>query len=124
MNMPSQHALVWAELPVRDLDKATAFYAATTGGTLVREEDGPNPIAMFQTPDNGVSLHLYPGEPAEDGRGPTLHLSSAGTLEETLERVKQAGGEVISPIIDIPPGRFFYIKDPDGNSIGFFETRS
>ncbi|MEY8830787.1 VOC family protein [Sedimentitalea sp. XS_ASV28] len=124
MNTTSEHALVWAELPVRDLDKATAFYAETTGGTLTRQEDGPNPIAVFQTPGRGVALHLYPGEPAGDGRGPTLHLSSVGTLEDTLERVKQAGGEVISPIIEIPPGRFFYTKDPDGNSIGFFETRS
>lgn len=124
MSNQSEHALVWAELPVTDLDKAIAFYAATTGGTLNREESGPNPIAVFQTPGKGVALHLYPGKPAADGRGSTLHLSSAGTLEETLERVKDAGGEVLSPIIDIPPGRFFYTMDPDGNSIGFFETRT
>lgn len=123
MSNQSEHALVWAELPVSDLDKAIAFYTTTTGGTLNREESGPNPIAVFQTPGNGVALHLYPGEPARDGRGPTLHLSSAGTLEETLERVKEAGGKVLSPIIEIPPGRFFYTKDLDGNSIGFFETR-
>mgnify|MGYP000283016397 CR=1 FL=1 len=122
-NLP-QNALVWAEIPVSDLDKAIAYYTAVTGGSLNRNEAGPNPIVDFQTLDNGVSLHLYPGEPAVDGRGPTLHLSSTGTLEETVDRVKAAGGEVLSPIIDIPPGRFFYTKDPDGNSIGFFEARS
>ena len=39
-----------------------------------------------------------------------------------MERVKQAGGTVVSPIIQIPPGRFFYATDPDGNSIGLFEV--
>lgn len=119
-----EHALVWAELPVSDLDKAIAYYTATTGGSLSRDDSGPNPIAVVQTPGPGVALHLYPGKPAGDGRGPTLHLAGAGTLEETLDRVKDAGGEVLSPIIDIPPGRFFYTKDPDGNSIGYFEMRS
>ncbi|MDU9003838.1 VOC family protein [Sedimentitalea todarodis] len=122
-NLP-ENALVWAEIPVSDLDKAIAFYTTVTGGSLNRTETGPNPIADFQTLDNGVALHLYPGKPAEDGRGPTLHLASAGTLEETMNRVTDAGGKVLSPIIDIPPGRFFYATDPDGNSIGFFKMRS
>ncbi len=124
MSYLPQHALVWAELPVSDLDKAIAYYTETTGGTLRRDDSGPNPIAFFQTVDQGVALHLYPGQAAGDGRGPTLHLACDGTLEETLERVKKAGGDVISPIIEIPPGRFFYTKDPDGNSIGFFEKNS
>ncbi|MEO9780261.1 MAG: VOC family protein [Sedimentitalea sp.] len=119
-----QNALVWAEIPVSDLDKAIAFYSAVTGGSLNRNESGPNPIADFQTRDNGVALHLYPGKPAEDGRGSTLHLASSGTLEETMDRVNDAGGNVVSPIIDIPPGRFFYATDPDGNSLGFFRPRS
>jgi predicted enzyme related to lactoylglutathione lyase len=40
-----------------------------------------------------------------------------------MERVKDAGGQVVSPPITIPPGRFFYAVDPFGNSIGFFERR-
>ena len=32
-NLP-QNALVWAEIPVSDLDKATAYYTAVTGGSL------------------------------------------------------------------------------------------
>ncbi|MBK0328395.1 VOC family protein [Rhodobacteraceae bacterium F11138] len=121
MTFHPPHALVWAELPVSDLDKAIAYYTATTGGTWTRDDTGPNPIAVVQTLDNGVALHLYPGTPAGDGRGPTLHLACDGTLEDALERVERAGGDVISPVIDIPPGRFFYTKDPDGNSVGFFE---
>lgn len=121
MSYLPENALVWAELPVSDLEKAIKYYSEVTGCAFERDDSGPNPIAVMKAQDKGVALHLYPGQPAKDGRGPTLHLSCAGTLEDTLLRVRDADGEVLSPIIDIPPGRFFYTKDPDGNSVGFFE---
>ncbi|AZV78459.1 VOC family protein [Parasedimentitalea marina] len=114
--------LVWGELPVTDLAKACEFYGTVTGAHLSIDDSGPNPIAMFKPADQktGVALHLYPGKPAIDGSGPTLHLAAQGTLEEVMVRVTKAGGEVTSDAIEIPPGKFFYAKDPDGNSIGFF----
>jgi len=114
--------LVWGELPVTDLGRACEFYSIVTGATLHIDASGPNPMAMFKPADaaSGVALHLYPGKPTGDGSGPTLHLAAEGTLEEVMERVTDAGGEVTSPAIEIPPGRFFYAKDLDGNSVGFF----
>ena len=56
----------------------------------------------------GVGGHLYPGKPAANGEGPTIHLVAEGRLEDTMDRVKDAGGQVVSPPITIPPGRFFY----------------
>ncbi len=120
-----QHAVVWTEIPVSDLDKAIDFYSRATGIGLNKITDmGPNPIAIFATEDDktGVAGHLYPGKPAQGGSGPTVHFVADGTLEEALERVTSAGGTEISPIITIPPGRFFYFQDPDGNSIAFFEA--
>ncbi|MDV7141927.1 VOC family protein [Tropicimonas sp. TH_r6] len=125
MSYLPQHAVVWTEIPVSDLDRAMAFYAKTTGIGLKKITDmGPNPIAMFVTEDekSGVAGHLYPGKPAGDGSGPTIHFAAAGSLEEAVERVTQAGATEISPVITIPPGRFFYCNDPDGNSIAFFEA--
>ncbi len=37
-----------------------------------------------------------------------------------MARVFDSGGEVVSPVIDIPAGRFAYCLDPDGNSFGLF----
>ena len=70
--------------------------------------------------DIGVSGHLYPGQPAEAGSGNTIHLAVDGSLDDAMSRVKAAGGQVMSPTIDIPAGSFFYATDPDGNSIGLF----
>ncbi len=123
MSFQPKDFLVWGELPVSDMDKAVAFYAAVTGADLSIDTSGPNPMAVFR-PENsstGVGLHLYPGKPAKTGQGSTLHLSAQGQLEDVMTRVTAAGGQVVSEPIRVPPGRFFYALDPDGNSVGFFE---
>lgn len=112
-------AAVWFEIPVTDLERARAFYGAVLQSELGLEEDGPNPIAMFAAKDKMASGHIYPGKPAARGTGGTIHLAIAD-LEDALERVKANGGEVVSPIITIPAGRFAYCLDPDGNSFGLF----
>ena len=115
-------ALVWCEIPVTDLDAAMAYYGAVLGHPLAKDESGPNPMAMLpvKSPMDGTAGHLYPGKPAGDGSGVTVHLA-VPALEVALERVMEAGGRVLPGIIPIPSGRFAYTLDPDGNSIGLFE---
>jgi uncharacterized protein len=121
MAYEAEHKLVWAEVPVTDLDKAQAFYGTVLGWPTEVYTDGPNPmVAIGSMADNVVSGHLYPGKPAPRGTGNTAHFMVKGTLEDAMARVGPAGGEVVSPIISIPNGRFAYCLDPDGNSIGLF----
>lgn len=126
MNYIPKDFLVWGELPVRDLDKAIAFYSDVTGADLQLDPNCPTPMAVFKPadPDKGVALHLYPGKPAENGQGPTLHLAASGRLEDVMKRVERGGGQVVSDPVQIPAGRFFYATDPDGNSVGFFEGQT
>jgi hypothetical protein len=115
------NATVWFEIPVSDYDRARTFYGAVLQNELRDDKTGPNPMAIFPTKhDQAIAGHLYPGKPAAAGSGPTVHLAVAAPLEAALERVKENGGEVVSPIITIPAGRFAYCLDPDGNSIGLF----
>ena len=113
-------AVIWVEIPVTDLDKSKAFYGAVLQNELSIEETGPAPTAVFSYAESGVGGHLYVGKPSAVGTGNTVHLSVASPLEEALERVKSAGGKVVSDIITIPPGRFAYCLDLDGNSLGLF----
>jgi uncharacterized protein len=119
MTIP-KHAAVWFEIPVTDIQRAKAFYGAVLAAELKDDDTGPNPMAVFPASDDGVGGHLYPGRPAAGGDGNTVHLASPDPLEAALVRVKQNGGEVTSPILTIPAGRFAYCRDPDGNSIGLF----
>ncbi|WP_348646207.1 VOC family protein [Pseudohalocynthiibacter sp. F2068] len=123
MTFQPQNALVWAEIPVTNLPSAMEFYKTVFNYTLTIDDTGPNPIAILPTADGtGTAAHLYPGKPASDGTGATLHLAVPDALEPTVERFKKAGGEVLSPPVTIPVGRFVYGLDPDGNSIGMFEA--
>ncbi|MEL7212435.1 MAG: VOC family protein [Pseudomonadota bacterium] len=122
MSYTPANPVVWSEVPVRDLGKASAFYGAVTGMDMVRDENGPNPIVFFSG-DRGVSGHLYEGKPAADDQGPTIHLAAEGSIDEMKARVWDAGGKVVSDPIPVPDGRFIYCLDPDGNSIGLFEGK-
>lgn len=116
-----EHAVVWFEIPVRDMDRSRAFYAAILQNDLKLEEDDPNPLAVFAARDDrSVTGHVYPGKPAARGTGPTIHLAAPLPLESALERVGENGGQVVSPVTEIPAGRFAYCLDPDGNSFGLF----
>ena len=113
------HAAVWFEIPVTDLAKAKAFYGAVLQNELEDQDMGPNKTAVF-TAANGVSGHLYPGKPSAPGTGITIHLAVPEPLEESAARFAAHGGQVVSPIVAIPAGRFAYCLDTDGNSIGLF----
>jgi uncharacterized protein len=119
------NAAVWFEIPVLDMACAKSFYTNVVQASFQDDDTGPNPMAIFSIKDmkSGVSGHLYPGDPAGNGAGSTIHLAVPKPLEDTLKRVAENGGKVVSEIVTIPPGRFAYCTDPDGNSISFF-TRS
>jgi predicted enzyme related to lactoylglutathione lyase len=125
MSFNPGNAVAWSEIPVTDMEKSIVYYSTVFDYDLSLNTDGPNPIAILPNKDNNsVSGHLYAGKPPSTGHGPTLHLAIADKLEDAMQRCTKAGGQVVSPPIEIPNGRFAYTRDLDGNSIGLFEAAS
>ncbi len=117
-----ENAVVWTEIPVTDMARSKAFYAAVVGNDLTDQEGGPNPMAVFTSKtQDAVGGNIYPGKPAAPGTGPTVHVA-VEAIEKAMEIVMANGGQVVSPVIDIPAGRFAYCLDPDGNSFGVFSS--
>jgi len=123
MSFVPKNFAVWAEIPVRDLDAGIAFYTAVTGGEVMKTQMGPEPVAVFVTAERGqsVSANLFVGEPGPADSGPVVFLAVAGPVEAAAERAAAAGGRVLGDPVAIPPGRYVYVADPDGNRIGLFE---
>jgi len=119
--MADRAIIVWGEIPVTDLQKSVDFYNEVFGYEMEIDNSGPNPMATLGGSMNTGGAHLYPGKPSPD-RGNTIHIGLADTLEAGMARCTKAGGEILSPPIAIPAGRFAYAKDLDGNSIGLFEA--
>jgi len=124
MTFTPNHFACWFEIPVTDLEASRDFYAKVFDMELKIEDGGPNDLVMFPVGDEegGVSGHLYPGTPSENG--PTIHLVVPDSLEAARPRLEAAGGKVESENIEIPAGHFCYARDLDGNSIGLFEFKS
>ena len=51
MTHAPEHAVVWSEIPVSDLDKGMKFYAAITGMALEKETSGEEVFANFKPAD-------------------------------------------------------------------------
>ena len=115
-----KNAVIWVEIAVTDLAKSKAFYGAVLQNEMKDQEMGPFPTVVFNYQEGGVAGHLYVGKPGIPGQGSTIHLGVSAPLETSLERVKAAGGQVVSDIVEIPAGRFAYCLDLDGNSFGLF----
>ncbi|WP_371168571.1 VOC family protein [Aliiroseovarius sp. 2305UL8-7] len=122
--MTTQPIVVWAEIPVSDIRKATAFYNAAFDWSMeVDTTSGPEPMALLGGRMDTVGGNLYEGDVAEDGRGPRVHIAIDIKLEDAAKRWENAGGKVITEPVEIPPGRFVFATDPDGNTLGLFEPK-
>jgi predicted enzyme related to lactoylglutathione lyase len=115
------NAAAWFEIGVTDLEKSAEFYSAVLGSQLQRQTMETQDVAVFPY-EGGMSGNLFQTSELT-GTGalaPVLHLNAPPPLEATLDRVREAGGKVVSEIVTIPPGRFAYCQDPDGTRFGLF----
>ena len=119
-----KNAAIWSEIPVWDFDAGCAFYSAVFDIELQVTKGGPNPMAIFPTEDpaTGIGGNIYPGKPYSTGM--TIQMPVPDTLAASSDRCTSAGGTLVGDPVDIPAGRFQYIRDPYDNSIGLFEPKS
>jgi uncharacterized protein len=121
--------IVWADIPVEDLDRASKFYSHVLQ-IPVNRVPGMDGIALPGSPpapgDTApqapvVAFDLYPGKPSLEGV--TIYLTVSGDYASTLARVREAGGEVLEEPVDRGPmvGILAYIKDSEGNRIGLHQ---
>ncbi|MEC7763502.1 MAG: VOC family protein [Pseudomonadota bacterium] len=116
--MITQPIVVWAEIPVKDLNTSISFYDTVFG--YQTEIDSSAPFAVLNGATGGVGANLFQSD-AAGKRGNVIHFAVDGTCEAAADRVSAAGGEVLGEAIEIPAGRFIMALDLDGNQIGLFQ---
>lgn len=121
MTEATRERLIWVEIPATDLARAKGFYEAVFETQLIEDNDGPKKMHMIPSANGGMCGHIYEGKPTTAGDGISAHLAIDGELDAAMIRIKAAGGEVVSEVITIPAGSFFYAKDTEGNSLGIFK---
>ena len=115
--------IVHFEIPVDDPDRAVTFYHDVLGWETTQYGDQPYWLVRA-----GAE-----GEPGADGalvgreelhRSPVV-IAGVADIDDTLSRAQKSGGEVLQAKLPIPGmGWSAYVRDPEGNTIGFFQQDS
>jgi len=121
--------VVHFEIPADDVARAKGFYGSIFGWqldevpgldyTIVRTVD----VDERQMPTeagaiNGGLMSRTPNVPSS----PVLTID-VESIDATLREIEAAGGSVVRPRTEIPGmGAFAYFTDPEGNTLGLWET--
>lgn len=118
MQRERAHSLVWLDIPVRDLDRAMAFYNQILDWPIV-DYRPHQPMAVLRTAGGAVSAALIKLEDALPGaEGPLPYFNCSNRLEHAVSRVRPSGGQVVREIHGLEPFGFRAIViDSEGNRI-------
>ncbi len=114
------NTIVWADIPVTDLDRARKFYAAVLQADI-ELMPGAESVALLPMEPGGTAGDLVIGEDEKpSAQGTTVYFDSKGDPEGMLARAVAAGGTEVMPVTDMGEmvGFIGFFLDSEGNRIG------
>ncbi len=117
-NTHIHHAIDYIEFSVADLAQAKAFYSAAFDWQF--NDYGPGYAGIRKPGSDAESGGLAVTEEVKTG-GPLVVVYSTN-IEQSLDRVVQAGGRITQPIFEFPGGHRFQFEDPSGNELAVWAT--
>jgi uncharacterized protein len=120
------HRFVWVDIPVADLDRASAFYAAVLGSAVTREGGPGFTFAVLAHSGSDVAGCLVPAgdDNAPSSRGPLVYLNVDGRIADAERAVTAHGGRVLQPMHAIGPhGYRAIVIDSEGNRVALHSTK-
>jgi hypothetical protein len=116
----AKHSICHIEWQATDLNRAKAFY----GGLFNNWKFEPwgESYLLFQVPD-GIGGGIMKTQKVSPGQSPTVYIQ-VDEIEPYLQRAKKLGGKVTVPKTQIDPsvGWSAHLADPDGNTVGLFQS--
>ena len=113
-------SIKFVSIPVRDQDRALAFYTEKLGFKVVTDQqfgEGQRWIEL-QVGGSQTRLVLFTPEGHEDRVGGVFNGALAcDNVEKTYEELTRRGVEFAGPPKHEPWGSIAILKDPDGNQI-------
>ena len=116
--------VVYFEIPVIDMDRATKFYSNVFNFKFDTTIIDNNEMALFPfTQENsGISGALAKGEiykPTKDG---VLIYFNTANMDETLRLANTNGGKILYPKTDNGIGLVAEFEDTEGNRIALYQS--
>jgi uncharacterized protein len=121
-----KNAINWFEIPVKDFNKAKAFYETILGTKLqVMEAMGMKSAFFPADLQNGIGGCLIEGPGYEPSpMGSLVYLNGGDDLSGPLSKVEAAGGKILLPKTAIGPNGFMaHFTDTEGNKVGLHSMK-
>jgi predicted enzyme related to lactoylglutathione lyase len=115
------NSINWFEIPAADFESAVRFYETIFDTTLRRGEIAGQPQGFINIGEDivGGAIVYGNGLPSSSGSLVYLNASNEAKLDAILDRVRTAGGEVLTPKTSIAPqGLMAIFRDSEGNRVG------
>ena len=107
-----------AEIPATNLDASKVFFNKVFGWEF---RDFGNGYLLYNT-HKGTTFGLRKVEKIVKGDTTIFHIK-IDNIDDTLKKAEEAGGKIERAKTTIPVmGWYALINDPDGNTIGLFQT--
>jgi predicted enzyme related to lactoylglutathione lyase len=112
-------------VPVSDQDRAAAFYSEYLGFKVIEDQAMGPDMRWVQLGVDGQQTTItlttwFEGMPAGSITGLLLDVDDADATRAAMV----AGGVECTELTDEPWGRYFMVKDPDGNGLIVSRTTS
>jgi uncharacterized protein len=105
----------YIQIPAIDIQRSADFYETVFGWNIRRRADGD---VAFDDTAGGVSGTWVTGRAPSSEPGIVLYVM-VESVQETLDRIVEAGGEVVTPFTPQGEGEAFAtFRDPAGNVLG------
>ena len=125
--MSEMHAspdrVVWFDLPVADLERASRFYGAVLGIKVQQEKAGNMNLAVLEHGPDGNGGCLIPNAKEVSGAGILVYMNVDGRIRDAVHQAERHGGRVLQAIESIGPhGCRAIVLDSEGNRIALHSS--
>lgn len=116
--MNNHEKINYLEFPAKNISATKNFFDTVFGWSFV--DYGPEYVAFNNA---GIDGGFFKSDSTvSTDNGSALIVFYSDELEQTLEKIKNAGGSVIKPIFEFPGGRRFHFGDPNGNEFAVWSA--
>lgn len=115
------HAISWFEIPTEDLERAIKFYESIFNIKFTMWENNESIMAVFPSGKGMISGALVQEKIMKFNKnGNMVYLNANPDLQIVVDKLEQAGGELLTPkmLITKEVGYMAYFRDTEGNTIG------
>jgi uncharacterized protein len=119
----SPDRVVWFDLPVADLERASRFYAAVLGIEVSPAKVGNFTFAVLEHGPDGNGGCLIPNANEVSAVGILVYMNVDGRVRDAVAQAQKHGGRVLKAIESIGPHGFrAIVLDSEGNRIALHSS--